>query len=359
MIAACLLPSPLSPALTTTTVPYRVYARAPAKLNLFLELRGKRPDGYHEIESIMTAVSSYDTLRVDRTDRHAEIRLSTHWHPSPGYWQQALGDASKALLSIPSDQTNLICRAVAKMRATFGIQGGFEMLVRKRTPAGAGMGGASSNAAAALVATAILAGIDPMDKRVASIAAELGSDVPFFLGCASTQYNPSGGEELLEVPKPPKAEAAIATGRGELLAPFALAQPLWFLVVYPPISLSTAAVYQVCTSPQSPVGSEEIFAWLTTCGSNTKDFVSLNRLTDAARKLSPLIDDLLSVLSFCCGSPAMMTGSGSACFCICSERRSATAAADELRRRWAASGTAGHAMVLKSVNPRPQMKACR
>jgi len=346
-------------ALTTAQVPYRVYARAPAKLNLFLELLSKRSDGYHEIESIMTAVSSYDTLRIDRVDRHEQIRLSMHWHPSPGYWQEALGDASKALLSIPNDQTNLIYRAVAKMRAVFGVACGFEVVVRKRTPAGAGMGGASSDAAAALMATAILAGIDPFDRRLVSIAAELGSDVPFFLGISGAQSRSENGEQSRKVDARQRAEAAIATGRGELLSPFALAQQLWFLVAYPPLALSTAAVYRVSSPPESPVKSSDIFACLTTKGFNLLSVTSFNRLTDAARNLSPIIDDLLSVLDKCSGSPPMMTGSGSACFCIFPDRKSATQGAQELRRRWAEAGVSGHAMVLKTVNPRPQMKACR
>jgi len=146
--------------LSFASLPRRVYARTPAKLNLFLELLSKRSDGYHDIETIMTAVSCYDTLRMERSDQHDEIRLKTQWSPPPEYWQKILGEASSALLTIPDDQTNLICRSINKMRDVFGIKSGFEVIARKRTPAGAGMGGASSDSAAAILAVAMLSGID-------------------------------------------------------------------------------------------------------------------------------------------------------------------------------------------------------
>lgn len=323
----------------SASLPRRVYARTPAKLNLFLELLSKRADGYHEIETIMTAVSCYDTLVVDRSDRHNEIRLRTHWFPSTQYWRQTLGEASTALLSIPDDDTNLICRSIAKMRGAFEIKSGFDVIARKRIPAGAGMGGASSDAAATILAVAALAGIDRQAPELAQMAAELGSDVPFFLGSKVTQ-------------------AALAKGRGELLAPFSLARRLWLVVAYPPLALSTVAVYRVCKIPEVPVSAKEVIACLTSEERNSIHFTLMNRLSEAAQSLSPMIGDLLSLLSECCQSPAMMTGSGSACFCVCSDRDSANDGAEELRSRWSKTGASGHVMVLKSVSASPQLKAC-
>lgn len=339
-------------------LPRRVHARAPAKLNLFLELLRKRPDGYHEIETIMTAVSCYDTLRVDRSDRDDQVRLKTDWFPSPQYWRQTLGEAATALLAIPDDDTNLICRSIAKMRWAFGIKSGFQVVARKRAPAGAGMGGASSDAAATILAVAALTGIDRQSPELVQVAQELGSDVPFFLGTQIAQSSASVESKPDFSQSGVAPQAAIAQGRGELLTPFSLAKRLWFVVAYPPLALSTAAVYRVCDVPQTPVSAKEVFDCLTSVDIVPVNFTSMNRLTQAAQSLSPAIGDLLSQLSECCRSPAMMTGSGSACFCVCPDRDSATSGADELRRRWSQTGALGHVMVLKSVSASPQLKAC-
>ncbi len=344
--------------LSFTSLPRRVYARTPAKLNLFLELLSKRSDGYHEIETIMTAVSCYDTLRIDRSDRHNEIRLKSHWYPSPEYWQQTLGAASKAILAIPDDETNLIHRSIETMRKDFGIKSGFDVIARKRTPAGAGMGGASSDAAAAIVGVAVLAGIQGQGARMAQVAAEIGSDVPFFLGPHVTQASRSVREKQNFSHPRNSPQAAIARGRGELLSPFSLARRLWFVVAYPPVALSTAAVYRICQIPERPVRANEIFACLTSNDSNLVHFTLMNRLSQAAQALSPMVGDLLSLLSECCQSPALMTGSGSACFCVCPDRKSAHDGAEKLRSRWSKSGASGQVMVLKSVSAGPQIKAC-
>ncbi|HBJ33444.1 MAG TPA: hypothetical protein DDZ51_01530, partial [Planctomycetaceae bacterium] len=263
----------------SASLPRRVYARTPAKLNLFLELLSKRPDGYHEIETIMAAVSCYDTLRIDRTDLHHEIRLRTHWHPSPDYWQQTLGAGAKAILTIPDDETNLIHRSIIKMRTAFGIDSGFDVVARKRAPAGAGMGGASSDAAAAIVGVAALAGIRDEPTRLAQIASEVGSDVPFFLGPYATQTSRSESEKNRFSIANAAPQAAIARGRGELLSPFSLAKPIWFVVAYPPVALSTAAVYRVCQVPERPVLADEMFACLTSKESNLENFPFMNRLS--------------------------------------------------------------------------------
>lgn len=339
-------------------LPRRVYTRTPAKLNLFLELLSKRPDGYHEIETIMTAVSCFDSLRIDRTDRHNAIRLKTHWDPSPEYWRQTLGAAATALLTIPDDETNLIYRSIAKMRAAFGIDSGFDVIARKRVPAGAGMGGASSDAAAAIVGVAALAGIQDQTPKLLEIAAEIGSDVPFFLGPHATQASRSESVKPELSLSRTHPQAAVAKGRGEQLVPFSLSRRLWFVVAYPPMALSTAAVYRACQIPDRPVRANEIFARLTSIDSNPIHYPLMNRLSQAAQSLSPMVGDLLSLLSECCQSPSLMTGSGSACFCVCPDRNSARKGAEELRRRWLQMGASGHVMVLKSVRACPRIKAC-
>jgi 4-diphosphocytidyl-2-C-methyl-D-erythritol kinase len=324
-----------------------VVVRTPAKLNLFLELHGKRPDGYHELETVMVAVNCFDALRIGLTDRHADVRLTSHWWPSANDWKESLGPAADALLNIPNDSSNLIHRAVTETRRALGIDAGFDIVARKRIPAGAGMGGASSDAAAAILGVAALAGVDNDDPRLAKIAASIGSDVPFFLGPRATGFEPSG-----------PCEAAIATGRGEKLAPFSLGQRLWFVVGFPRGGLSTAAVYQRAVVPAQPVRSEECVAALTSGRPGAVQSVLLNRLSHPAQSLSPLVGDLLRMMNDCGLATAMMTGSGSACFGICADRMSALRISNALRHRWSAALGGGRVMVVSSVAVSPRIKGC-
>jgi 4-diphosphocytidyl-2-C-methyl-D-erythritol kinase len=326
--------------------PRSVVVRTPAKLNLFLELHGKRPDGFHELETVMVAVSCFDTLRIGRTDQHTDVRLESRWWPSANDWKESLGDAADALLSIPNDSSNLIHRAVTETKRTLGVGKGFEIVARKRIPAGAGMGGASSDAAAAILGVARLAGVDRDDPRLPEIAAAIGSDVPFFLGIRS------------DGPKPGRpSEAAIATGRGEKLKSFSLGQRLWFVVGFPRGGLSTAAVYRQAVVPAEPLRSEDCVAALTSGRPGAVQSAMSNRLSHPAQSLSPLVGDLLSTMKDCGLASAMMTGSGSACFCVCPDRASALAGGVALRRRWSADGDGGRVMVVSSVAVSPRMKA--
>ncbi len=321
---------------TCSLIRDQVVVRTPAKLNLFLELLGKRADGYHDLETVMVPVSCFDTLHIARTDRHAEIRLQTRWWPSEEDWKRSLGDAAEPLLTIPNDQSNLIHRAVSEVKSAFALSGGFNVRVRKRIPAGAGMGGASSDAAAAILATATLGNVDPRQPELARIAEGIGSDVPFFLGRG----------------------AALATGRGEQLRPLTLGRRLWFVVAFPRGGLSTAAVYRKATIPQRPVRAQDCLLALTTGDVGALHSVLMNRLSHPARALSPLVSDLLALMETCGISPAMMTGSGSACFCVYSEREQAVRGARLLRQHWSRRADSGRVLVVSSVPAKPRLKAC-
>ncbi len=139
----------------------RVFIRTPAKVNLFLEVLARRPDGYHDLATLMIAVSLYDTLEIRRV-AGSEIRLECD---QPG-------------LSVGPD--NLVHRAAVLVRERFGRQQGLDIRLCKRIPMGAGLAGGSSDAAA------ILAGLDRLfelglsQAELAALGGELGSDVPFF-----------------------------------------------------------------------------------------------------------------------------------------------------------------------------------
>lgn len=315
--------------------------RTPAKLNLFLELHGKRPDGYHELETVMIPVSRFDTLHVRATAEHDEVRLRSRWLPSPAHWSRALGDAAGALLSIADDSTNLIHLGASAAKQLFRFPWGIEITAGKRIPAGAGMGGASSDAAAAILAVATLAGADRADPRLAEIAASIGSDVPFFLG---------------DHPPISRFSAALATGRGERLRPIAIPDRLWFVVAFPRGGLSTAKVYAACQIPDQPVPVKNFLAALTAGSAGALHSLLLNRLSQPARNLSPLVGDLLSLMEHSGLTPAMMTGSGSACFALCEGREDARQKGETLRKAWSRRPDRGIVMVLSSVSRRPALR---
>ena len=294
----------------------------------------------------MVAVSCFDTLRIVRTEQQTDVNLASHWWPSANDWKESLGPAADALLNIPNDSSNLIHRAVTQTKRTLGIAEGFRIVARKRIPAGAGMGGASSDAAAAILGVARLTGVDRDDPRLPEIAATIGSDVPFFLGIRTAG------------PKPERpSEAAIATGRGEKLKPFSLGRRLWFVVGFPRGGLSTAAVYRRAVVPAEPLRSEDCVAALTSGRPGAVQSAMSNRLSHPAQCLSPLVGDLLSTMNGCGLASAMMTGSGSACFGVCADRAAALAGGDALRRQWSAASGGGRVMVVSSVAASPRMKA--
>ncbi|MDM7993193.1 MAG: 4-(cytidine 5'-diphospho)-2-C-methyl-D-erythritol kinase [Candidatus Fermentibacter sp.] len=173
---------------------------AEAKINLGLRILGRRDDGYHEIRSVFHTVSLADAIEVGLTD-------------SPGIAIEVAGGDGR----VPADATNLACRAASAFIERAGLPYGAAIRIRKRIPAGGGLGGGSSDAACTLRLLRELTGMDP---GIGSIALSLGSDVPFFL---------RGG-------------AAVVTGRGDRISPIRTGD-FWAVIVDPGIPSSTAGAY--------------------------------------------------------------------------------------------------------------------
>lgn len=157
-----------------------VRVRAPAKINWTLEVLGKRPDGYHEVRTILQTISLWDEITLFPAD---ELLLHVN-------------GATRSFRKSPPEE-NLAYRAAALLRDRTGYDGGARITLQKNIPVAAGLGGGSSDAAAVLRGLRKLWEIEISDEELAAIAEELGSDVPFFL---------RGG-------------AALASGRGEVLTP--------------------------------------------------------------------------------------------------------------------------------------------
>ena len=174
--------------------------RAYAKINIGLRILGKRPDGYHDIETVFHQINLYDELQFTPSET---IRLTTS---SP---------------HVPSDSTNLCVRAAEALRKIASIRDGVDIQLTKRIPVGAGLGGGSSDAATVLTSLNKQWKTGLQVDQLLSLAAELGSDVPFFL---------RGG-------------TAVGTSRGEILDHFDLTLPYWILTVTPDLHVSTAWAY--------------------------------------------------------------------------------------------------------------------
>ncbi len=292
-----------------------VQISTPAKLNLFLELLGRRSDGFHELETIMLPINRYDTLRVEQIEK-PEVLTRCSWLPSVAIATRR-ANASQAMMELPRPEDNLVTRALDDFRQAFGIEHGFRVAITKTIPAGAGMGGASSDAASALVAACKLCGIDSRDSRLMQLAAGLGSDVPMFIA------DPAGS-----------SGAAHATGRGERIKRIACCGRLHFVVIQPPEALSTAAVYKRCSVAAEPVSGQSMIHALATGDSSQVARLLLNRLTAAACEISDWIDRTLAQIAHLPVMGYQMTGSGSACFAICPNDR----VAHRIARRLQATG---------------------
>jgi 4-diphosphocytidyl-2-C-methyl-D-erythritol kinase len=165
-----------------------------AKVNLRLEVLGKRADGYHELRTIFQTVSLHDSLRL-RPSRESGISLTVR---------------GNAVLSEEPIEKNLVYRAVDSLRRELKVRSGVEILLEKRIPAGRGLGGGSSDAAAALLGYLRLTGKRIDTVRLLALAASLGADVPFFLfgGCA---LGVGKGEEIYSLPDLPKSSYLIVS----------------------------------------------------------------------------------------------------------------------------------------------------
>jgi 4-diphosphocytidyl-2-C-methyl-D-erythritol kinase len=253
-----------------------VWVRAPAKVNLFLEVLARRADGYHELATLMIAVSLYDTLEFTEGPSGA-TRLRCD-HPS---------------LSTGPD--NLICRAVELVRRHSGRAGGVDIRLWKRVPMAAGLGGGSSDAAATLAGLNRLWKLGWDREELARLGAELGSDVSFFFA----------------------GSAAWCTGRGERIEPMRLGRRLDFVLVSPSVGLSTAEVFRGVTVPTEPISGEAVRR--AAAAGDVRELGRLlhNRLQPEAERLCPDVAGLVTRLAGLGPAGQLMSGSGSSVFALC------------------------------------------
>lgn len=245
---------------------------AHAKINLHLELLGRRPDGFHALETVFQTIGLHDTVEVGL-------------QPGAGI-ELACDDAA-----LPCDASNLAWKAAAAYHAANPLPGRIAIRLEKRIPAGAGLGGGSADAAAVLNACDRLAARPLGADRLEAIAATLGSDISFLV---------RGG-------------TAHATGRGEVLTRLPDAPALAFTLLMPEgAHCATPAVYRAVTDAERGPRAARGSAWFAARMGDPAGLLH-NRLTAAAVRVCPAVGDLLAHLAGL-GVPHLMTGSGAACF---------------------------------------------
>lgn len=254
----------------------------PAKINLFFELLGKRDDGFHEIETVMTTVSLFDDIQFSaRNDGQFQLKI--------------IQEGCTAKEEIPVDHNNLILRSMLRLREQFGYPDmGCDVFLRKRIPSAAGLGGASGNAAGAILAANQLWKLGLTSEQLHEVAAEIGSDVPFFF---------QGG-------------TCRCTGRGEIIETKSVPAGMAVVIAKPEEGLSTAAVYGKCSVPSQPHNSDALMQHLQQGRWSEVGQNLFNRLEQFAMSMTPAIGRLKDIFDRldCVGH--QMSGSGSSYFGI-------------------------------------------
>lgn len=267
---------------------------APAKLNLFLQITGRRSSGYHELQTVFRILDWGDTVHLRLRDDGLVRRVGT---TIPGI----------------EEDDDLVVRAARRLQSAARIAQGVDIAVEKRIPTGGGMGGGSSDAATVLRALDLLWGCALGEDALAVLGLKLGADVPVFV----------------------RGRNAWAEGLGELLTPIDL-PPAWYLIVAPGVHASTVALFQAPDLTRNAAPA------------TISDFVSDPFLQGQAlgnvfepvlRRREPAVDAVFNALRSV-GVPRL-TGSGSVCFVEFAERERADAALQRLPRGFDARVVAG------------------
>ena len=246
--------------------------RAYAKINLGLEVLGRRDDGYHELRTILQTIDFYDEL--DFAPAESGVHLTTS---DPG---------------LPTGEDNLVFRAASRLAERSGYREGVAIRLRKHVPAGAGLGGGSADAAATLRTLDRLWDLRASREDLHELASELGMDVPFFL---------HGG-------------TALAVGRGDEVYPLRTEVDFPIVLILPDFSISTASVYRSLRLTTNPSGRKlQHFAWDGPRALAGLDEL-VNELEEATGEHSNSIQEFKKLLIENGATASMMSGSGSAVF---------------------------------------------
>lgn len=277
--------------------------RAPAKLNLRLKVIGRRPDGYHDLVSLMVPVNLYDELEIRSAP--SGVNLSCHGN------------------FLPQNEENLAYRAAELFFAHTGLTTGVSIKLSKHIPVAAGLGGGSSDAATVLATLNAMHSSPLKSESLRKLARNLGADVPFFL----------------------QSRPCVASGIGDILQPLEKLPRLWYVIVAPPLHISTARVYAGLS--RKPASSDaQRAAELKLTKKEHKfiikffrkvplDFPAVfeNDLEAVTVSQHPIIEDIKRSLFTAGAAGALMSGSGPSVFGVFDSSARASAAVDALKRQ--------------------------
>ncbi len=283
--------------------------RAPAKINLYLHVTGRRADGYHLLDSIMAFARDASDELETRPD--ATLRLALEGAMARG---------------LSSDADNLVLRAARLLADSYGVQRGATFRLVKNLPSGAGLGGGSADAAAVLILLNRLWNLHLSVERLAELALALGADVPVCV----------------------RGRAARVTGIGEKIEPLVLPE-LYAVLTHPGTGVDTRAVYHGEQGAGIPPSAEPVEERaLRAALEDSRKFIAWlalqhNALTPTALKIAPMIGEVLKELEQLPGCRlARMSGSGSACFALFDHGEKAKKGAEhlaKLRPKWWVAAT--------------------
>jgi len=276
-----------------------IAALAPAKVNFTLQVLSRRPDGFHEIDSVVALLDFCDLLTFS-ADSQDDLKL-------------ALQGRTEA---VPANDGNLVHKAAAVLGNATGKRIGASVRLMKAIPAGAGLGGGSSDAAATMLALNELGCLGLSAEALLELAGRIGSDVAAFL--------------------PPPPQARRIKGRGERVQLLQWTPSGLCLLILPSLKVSTASVYAAWDEAKSPNGSTEEFVASVPLDADELPSVCFNDLEPAAMTLYPLLAEIRKVAQEVVGRPVVLTGSGSAMFTTFSSSEHANDAVARLRPALAA-----------------------
>ena len=274
-------------------MPSVIHARSYAKINLYLDVLRRRPDQFHDIETIFQSVSLCDELTIE---------------PTSGVLSLACTNSQ-----LDCGATNLVLRAALALRERTGCKLGAKMVLIKRIPLAAGLAGGSGNAAAALFALSELWDLRVSKEQLAEVGLTLGSDVPYCL----------------------RGSTIAATGRGEIMRPLKSLVDQWFVLAHPDLQVSTREIYQ---SPllhknreKSADGFTPSFRKAIT-RFEVRNFAGalFNRMEGPAFAMHPQLADIKQSLLGAGCSAAIMSGSGPTLFGVCASQTQARGIAEKL-----------------------------
>ena len=257
--------------------------KAPAKVNLFLEILGKRDDGYHEIETIMQEIDLADNLQFEETQGGVRLECNNK--------------------NIPINQDNLVCKAANLILKECGIKKGVLISLEKNIPVGAGLGGGSSDAAATLKALNSLWGVGLNDGELMEFAAKLGSDIPFFIN----------------------GKTSLCSGRGEMISPVTVRSRMDYLILFPRVHISTETIYKNLKIDLTKKRKDVSFFLDALKYSEVVGISKLlfNRLEEVIFTTYPDLLQIKSALESFDFCGLSISGSGSAFFGLCNDRHQA------------------------------------